>query len=109
MDAFFKAMDETGVVESAVIGMPVVKKWDEGDEKRPTTTWITIPDILVQRDRFLVARAVLDLLRIKRPGCIPLSALQQRGSKRGDHVERMLALYPGFWQASARFSCGTTT
>src|ERR1035438_1136615 len=32
MDAFLKAMDDTGVTESVVIGMPVVKKWDEGDE-----------------------------------------------------------------------------
>jgi hypothetical protein len=55
MDAFFKAMDETGVVESAVIGMPVVKKWDEGDEKRPTyyldndsrTYWYSATDFLV--------------------------------------------------------------
>ena len=31
MDQFFKAMDDTGVAESVVIGMPVVKKWDEGD------------------------------------------------------------------------------
>ena len=29
MDAFLKAMDDTGVTESVVIGMPVVKKWDE--------------------------------------------------------------------------------
>ena len=62
MDAFFKAMDDTGVAESAVIGMPVVKKWDEGDARRPTyyldndsrTYWYSATD-------FLVARAVLDL------------------------------------------------
>ena len=35
MDAFFKAMAETGVEESVVIGMPVVKKWDEGEATRP--------------------------------------------------------------------------
>ena len=28
MDVFLKAMDDTGVAESVVIGMPVVKKWD---------------------------------------------------------------------------------
>src|ERR1022692_3611072 len=31
MATFIKAMDDTGVAESVVIGMPVVKKWDEGD------------------------------------------------------------------------------
>ena len=62
MDAFFRAMDDTGVTESVVIGMPVVKKWDEGDARRPTyyldndsrTYWYSATD-------FLVARAVLDL------------------------------------------------
>ena len=48
MSAFLKAMDETGVAESVVIGMPVVKLWDEGDEKRPTYypvsyTHLTLP------------------------------------------------------------------
>src|ERR1035438_2427437 len=36
MAKFLKAMDDTGVAESVVIGMPVVKQWDEGDAKRPT-------------------------------------------------------------------------
>ena len=62
MAKFIKAMDDTGVRESVVIGMPVVKKWDEGDEQRPTyyldndsrTYWYSATD-------FLVARAVLDL------------------------------------------------
>ena len=59
---FIEAMDDTGVAESAVIGMAVVKKWDEGDVKRPTyyldndsrTYWHSATD-------FLVARAILDL------------------------------------------------
>ncbi len=62
MDALLRAMDETGVTESVVIGMPVVKQWDEGDSKRPTyyldndsrTYWYSATD-------FLVARAVQDL------------------------------------------------
>jgi hypothetical protein len=62
MAKFLKAMDDTGVAESVVIGMPVVKQWDEGDAKRPTyyldndsrTYWYSATD-------FLVARAILDL------------------------------------------------
>ena len=100
MDAFFKAMDETGVVESAVIGMPVVKKWDEGDEKRPTyyldndsrTYWYSATD-------FLVARAVLDLPKDKQARLHPfICGFNSADRNAVDHVERMLALYPGFWQ-----------
>lgn len=55
MEAFLKAMDDTGVSESVVIGMPVVKKWDEGDARRPTyyldndskTYWYSATDFLV--------------------------------------------------------------
>jgi len=36
MDAFLKAMDDTGVAEAVVLGMPLVTKWEEGDAKRPT-------------------------------------------------------------------------
>ena len=100
MDAFFKAMDETGVVESTVIGMPVVKKWDEGDEKRPTyyldndarTYWYSATD-------FLVARAVLDLPKDKQARLHPfICGFNSADRNAVDHVERMLALYPNFWQ-----------
>ena len=100
MDALFKAMDETGVVESAVIGMPVVKKWDDGDEKRPTyyldndsrTYWYSATD-------FLVARAVLDLPKDKQARLHPfICGFNSADRNAVDHVERMLALYPGFWQ-----------
>jgi len=100
MDAFFKAMDDAGVVESVVIGMPVVKKWDEGDEKRPTyyldndsrTYWYSATD-------FLVARAVLDLPRDKQARLHPfICGFNSADRNAVDHVERMLALYPRFWQ-----------
>ncbi|MGA2182676.1 MAG: amidohydrolase family protein [Bryobacteraceae bacterium] len=100
MDAFFKAMDDTGVVESAVIGMPVVKKWDEGDEKRPTyyldndarTYWYSATD-------FLVARAVLDLPKDKQARLHPfICGFNSADRNAVDHVARMLALYPNFWQ-----------
>jgi hypothetical protein len=100
MDAFLKAMDETGVMESVVIGMPVVKKWDEGDEKRPTyyldndsrAYWYTATD-------FLVARAILDLPKDKQARLHPfICGFNSADRNAVDHVERMLALYPGFWQ-----------
>jgi Amidohydrolase len=100
MDAFFKAMDETGVVESTVIGMPVVKKWDEGDAIRPTyyldndsrTYWYTATD-------FLVARAIQDLPKDKQARLHPfICGFNSADRNAVDHVERMLKLYPGFWQ-----------
>ena len=100
MDKFFKAMDDTGVVESAVIGMPVVKKWDEGDDRRPTyyldndarTYWYSATD-------FLVARAVLDLPMEKQARLHPfICGFNSADRNAVDHVERMMAAYPNFWQ-----------
>jgi len=100
MDAFLKAMDDTGVVESAVIGMPVVKEWDEGDANRPTyyldndsrTYWYSATD-------FLVARAVLDLPERQQRRLHPfICGINAADRNAVDHVERMLALYPNFWQ-----------
>jgi len=100
MGAFFKAMDETGVAESVVIGMPVVKEWEEGDAQRPTyyldndsrTYWYSATD-------FLVARAVLDLPKDKQARLHPfICGFNSADRNAVDHVERMLALYPNFWQ-----------
>jgi predicted TIM-barrel fold metal-dependent hydrolase len=100
MDLFFNAMNDTGVTESVVIGMPVVKKWDEGDAKRPTyyldndsrTYWYSATD-------FLVARAVLDLPKDKQARLHPfICGFNSADRNAVDHVERMLALYPNFWQ-----------
>src|ERR1017187_10513930 len=100
MAKFLKAMDDTGVAESVVIGMPVVKKWDEGDEQRPTyyldndsrTYWYSATD-------FLVARAVLDLPKDQQARLHPfICGFNSADRKAVDHVERMLALYPNFWQ-----------
>ena len=100
MAKFIKAMDDTGVRESVVIGMPVVKKWDEGDEQRPTyyldndsrTYWYSATD-------FLVARAVLDLPKDQQARLHPfICGFNSADRNAVDHVERMLALYPNFWQ-----------
>jgi hypothetical protein len=100
MDALFKAMDDTGVTESAVIGMPVVKKWDESEEKRPTyyldndahTYWYSATD-------FLVARAIQELPKEKQQRLHPfICGINSADRNAVDHVARMLALYPGFWQ-----------
>ena len=100
MQALLKAMDDTGVAESVVLGMPLVKKWGEGDEKRPTyyldndspTYWYSATD-------FLVARAVLDLPKDQRARLHPfICGFNAADRNAVDHVERMLAFYPDFWQ-----------
>jgi hypothetical protein len=100
MEALLKAMDETGVTDSAVIGMPLVKKWDEGDPKRPTyyldndsrAYWYSATD-------FLVARALLELPKERQAHLHPfICGFNSADRNAVDHVERMLALYPNFWQ-----------
>jgi len=36
LDALFNALDQAGVTETVVLGMPLVKTWEEGDATRPT-------------------------------------------------------------------------
>jgi hypothetical protein len=100
MAKFLKAMDDTGVAESVVIGMPVVKEWDEGDAKRPTyyldndsrAYWYSATD-------FLVARAILDLPKEQQARLHPfICGINSADRNAVDHVQRMLALYPNFWQ-----------
>jgi hypothetical protein len=100
MDAFFKAMDDTGVVESVVIGMPLVKTWEEAEEKRPTyyldsdarTYWYSATD-------FLVAHAIQELPKDKQRRLHPfICGINSADRNAVDHVERMLAIYPDFWQ-----------
>jgi hypothetical protein len=100
MKAFLKAMDDTGVVESIVIGMPVVKTWDEADAQRPTyyldndsrTYWYSGTD-------FLVARAILDLPQDQQARLHPfICGINSADRNAVDHVKRMLTLYPNFWQ-----------
>jgi hypothetical protein len=78
----------------------VVKEWDEGDAKRPTyyldndsrTYWYSATD-------FLVARAILDLPKEQQARLHPfICGINSADRNAVDHVERMLALYPGFWQ-----------
>jgi hypothetical protein len=100
MDALFAALDRAGVAEAVVLGMPLVKTWDEGDTTRPTyyldndsrTYWYSATD-------FLVAHAVLSLPAQKRARLHPFICGFNSADRNGvDHIERLLALYPGVWQ-----------
>jgi predicted metal-dependent TIM-barrel fold hydrolase len=100
MDALFNALDRTGVTEAVVLGMPLVKTWDEGDAIRPTyyldndsrTYWYSATDSLV-------AQAVLGLPKNRRARVHPFICGFNSADRNGvDHVERMLALYPDLWE-----------
>ncbi|HWE01585.1 MAG TPA: amidohydrolase family protein [Tepidisphaeraceae bacterium] len=98
--AALKAMDQCGVEEAVVSGMPVVKEWPQQEKSRPEyyldddsrCYWYSATDVLVARE------------------IQSLSAGQQKrfhpticgfnGADRNalDHIERMIDWYPGFWQ-----------
>ena len=107
MDAFFKAMDDTGVVESVVIGMPVVKIWDEWEQNQPTyyldddarVYWYSATD-------FLVARAVQALPEAKRKRLHPfICGINSADRNAVDHIERMLDNFPNFWEGIGEVFC----
>jgi len=107
MDAFFKAMDDAGVVESQIMGMPLVKKWDDWVDKRPTyyldndsrVYWYSATD-------FLIARAVGELPPAKRKRLHPfICGINGSDQNAVDHVERMLAIYPDFWEGIGEVFC----
>jgi hypothetical protein len=100
IEAFLKVMDATGVPESVIIGMPVVKQWDESQKDRPTyyldddgrTYWYSATD-------FLVGNMVMGLSPEKRKRLHPFICGFNSADKNAvDHVERMLAAFPGLWE-----------
>lgn len=100
IDAFLKVMDATGVPESIIIGMPVVKEWDESQKERPTyyldddarTYWYSATD-------FLVGNMMMGLSPDKRKRFHPfICGLNSSDNNAVNHVERMLAAFPGLWE-----------
>ncbi len=100
IDEFLKVMDDTGVPESIIIGMPVVKQWDESQKERPTyyldddarTYWYSATD-------FLVGNMVTKLSPDKRKRLHPfICGLNSTDNNAVDHAERMIAAYPGLWE-----------
>ncbi len=100
IEAFLKIMDTTGVPESIIIGMPVVKQWDDSQKDRPTyyldddarTYWYSATD-------FLVGNMMMSLTPEKRKRLHPfICGLNSADNNAVDHVERMMAAYPGLWE-----------
>ena len=100
MPALLRAMDQAGVDHAMISGIPVAKKWHEDEPKRPRyyagddaeAYWFSATDIHV-------AAAVQKLPAEQRKRFHPfLSGINPVDKNVVSHVERMLELYPDFWQ-----------
>ena len=100
MPALLKAMDEAGVDQSMISGIPVAKKWHEDEPKRPryyagddaSAYWYSATDVYV-------AAALQALNPEQRQRFHPfLSGFNPVDKNSAKHIERMLDLYPGLWQ-----------
>lgn len=98
--AYLKAMDDSGVQDSMVSGMPFIKKWDAFDEKRPSyyldndsrVYWYSATDVLV-------AREVLSLPKKQQKRFHPfICGFNGTDLNAIDHVKRMMEWYPNFWE-----------
>ncbi|HEV8319082.1 MAG TPA: amidohydrolase family protein [Vicinamibacterales bacterium] len=100
IEAFLKAMDDTGVSESVITGMPLVKKWEQWEAERPTyyleddsrAYWYSATD-------FMLAQMLMKLKPEQRRRLHPfICGINSSDKNAVDHVERMLAAYPGLWK-----------
>lgn len=99
IEAAVRAMDRTGVERAAISGMPVVKKWNAADPRRPLyyleddapAYWYSATDVLV-------ARAVESLSEDDRARFHPfICGFNGTDMNAVDHIKRMIEWYPGLW------------
>jgi predicted TIM-barrel fold metal-dependent hydrolase len=100
ISAVVAAMDSAGVEHTMISGMPLVKKWDAADPRRPLyyleddarTYWYSATDVLV-------ARALEQLPEDQRRRFHPfISGFNATDRNAVDHVRRMLEWYPDVWE-----------
>ena len=102
INAAITAMDRAGVDNAILMGIPLVKKWDDFEKRRPDyyldnaspVYWYSVADVLL-------ARALIDadIDERDRARFFPfLSAFNATDRNAIDHVKRMWDLYPGLWK-----------
>lgn len=100
IQALLTATDQACIEHVMLTGLPVIKKWDENEPKKPRyvfgddapTYWYSASDVIV-------AEAVKDLPPIHRQSIHPfISAFNPSDMNAVDHIERMIRLYPGLWE-----------
>jgi hypothetical protein len=100
IQAVLSAMNKAGVTDAMISGMPLVKKWDPEDKRRPLyyleddarTYWYSATDVAV-------ARALLSLQPEERNRFHPfITGFNGSDMNALDHIKRMIEWYPGLWQ-----------
>lgn len=100
MDALLEQMEKYRIDHVMLSGIPVAKKWDEDEPKRPryyagddaNAYWYSATDVLV-------AEAYKNLPEEKRKHFHPfLSGFNPNDKNSDAHIRRMLELDPGLWQ-----------
>ncbi len=98
--AAIEAMDTAGVGHAMISGMPLVKKWNTADPRRPLyyleddsrVYWYSATDVFV-------ARAVESLTPDQRRRFHPfISGFNTTDRNAVDHIMRMLEWYPDLWE-----------
>jgi predicted TIM-barrel fold metal-dependent hydrolase len=97
--AALAAMDVAGVDHTMVSGMPLVKKWNAADPRKPLyyleddsrAYWYSATDVLV-------ANAIAQLAPADRKRFHPfICGFNGTDKNAVDHIRRMLEWYPGLW------------
>lgn len=100
MTKLIEAMDEGNIEHVMISGIPVAKKWDEDEPKRPryyagddaSLYWYSATDVLIA-----AAMEKLDAEQRKRFHPF-LCGFNPNDKNAADHIRRMLELHPGLWQ-----------
>jgi len=100
IQALLAAMDRAGVDHAMLNGMPVVKKWDAADPRRPLyyldddsrAYWYSATDVLLARELERLPAAQRARLH---PFICGFNATDRNAI---DHVQRMYEWYPGLWE-----------
>lgn len=100
IESLLKVMDHAGVDHAMLNGLPLVKKWNAVDPRKPfyylgddsRTYWYSATDVLV-------ARAVKNLPEKDRRRFHPfICGFNPTDRNAIDHVRRMFEWYPDFWE-----------
>ncbi|HEX5787531.1 MAG TPA: amidohydrolase family protein [Woeseiaceae bacterium] len=99
IDKVIGKMDESGVTDAVLMGLPITKMWAATEPKRPEYVfaddakvyWYSLTDEIV-------ARAVMSLPEADRERIHPfICGFNPVDKFAVDHIERMLEWYPGLW------------
>lgn len=99
-EAMLAAMDEAGVEDAWLFGLPVIKKWQQDAPRRPRYyLGDEAPLYYYSATDDIVAGAVLDLPADQRRRLAPfISGFNPTDMNAARHVEALIKRYPGLWR-----------